>query len=61
MFTDVPWTCPACRLPIQHSESELAPRRKIVYRCHVCRLELVIDDSHSKLIVIPMPDTATSA
>jgi hypothetical protein len=26
-----------------------------VYRCHVCRLELVLDDDTHKLVVAPLP------
>jgi hypothetical protein len=48
----VPWTCPACRTAIQHSED--LPRPSVVYRCHICRLELVSDPSTGKLIVAPM-------
>jgi len=41
----MPWTCPACRLPISHSDTEIRPREGIAYRCHVCRLELVLGPS----------------
>jgi len=50
----MPWTCPACRLAIQHSDSERAPRPGVTYRCHVCRLELVVDPQHGKMTVAPL-------
>jgi len=52
----MPWTCPYCRLAIQHGESEPAPQAGVVYRCHVCRLDLVFDTGQAKLVVIPSSD-----
>ncbi|HEY3137244.1 MAG TPA: hypothetical protein VGL29_14545 [Blastocatellia bacterium] len=49
----MPWTCPACRIAIQHSEE--TPRPNIIYRCHVCHLELVADTATGKLTVAPLP------
>jgi len=43
------WKCPACQTPIAHDGDMPEPRR--VYRCHVCRLELVLDESTRKLTV----------
>jgi hypothetical protein len=51
----MPWRCPACGIPIRHSEAELAPRLGVRYRCHVCRLELVVDPEDQKLTV-PLVD-----
>jgi hypothetical protein len=52
----MPWKCPACQTSIQH-ENELAlPRPNVIYRCHVCRLELIIDPATSKLVLAPMPE-----
>ena len=48
------WTCPACQFAIQHADS--APRRSVVYRCPVCRLELILNGEGDKLIVAPLPD-----
>jgi hypothetical protein len=42
-------------LPISHSEVESRPRPGFVYRCHVCRLELVLDTETEKLTVAPLP------
>jgi hypothetical protein len=49
----MPWKCPACQTQIKHEGDLPEPRR--VYRCHVCRLELVLDEWTQKLIVAPMP------
>jgi hypothetical protein len=53
----MPWTCPACRLPIRHSDSEERPRVGAIYRCHICRLELVVDPMLGRLTLAPLgPD-----
>jgi predicted SprT family Zn-dependent metalloprotease len=52
----MPWRCPACGIQIQHSEAETAPRPGVRYRCHVCRLELVLDGDGHKLTVPPLGD-----
>lgn len=48
----MPWRCPACRIPIRHSEVEERPRPHAIYRCHVCRIELVLDPATEKLAVV---------
>ncbi len=53
----MPWRCPACRYPIAHAAYEDHPRRDVLYRCHVCRLELVFDPESNKLIVAPIEDS----
>jgi hypothetical protein len=50
----MPWTCPACQLQIRHSDLEPLPRPGAVYRCHVCRLELVVDRTTQKLTAAPI-------
>jgi hypothetical protein len=50
----MPWSCPACRTPIRHSETEDRPRPDALYRCHICRLELVLDPRTERLDVAPM-------
>jgi predicted SprT family Zn-dependent metalloprotease len=50
----MPWTCPACSLAIRHSEQEATPRSGVVYRCHICRLELILDVAANKLVLAPM-------
>ena len=47
------WTCPACRTAIQHTEDQ--PRPGTVYRCHICRLEFVVDGDLGKLTLAPLP------
>jgi hypothetical protein len=47
------WSCPACRTTIQHTED--APRPGTIYRCHICRLELVIDTGLGRLTLAPLP------
>jgi hypothetical protein len=49
----MPWRCPACQTPIRHDED--APRPRTIYRCHVCRLELILDETTHKLTVAPLP------
>jgi hypothetical protein len=48
------WKCPACQTAIRHEGDEPRPRR--VYRCHVCRLELVLDEKAQTMIVAPLDD-----
>jgi hypothetical protein len=48
-----PWKCPACQTQIRHDGDR--PERKRVYRCHVCHLELVIDESTQTMTVAPLP------
>ena len=51
------WRCPACQIEIQHKAFEDAPRTGIVYRCHVCRLELSADAQAQRLTIAPLaPD-----
>lgn len=50
----MPWKCPACHIPIRHSESEERPRPNAVYRCHICRLELVFNPRTEKMNVAAM-------
>ena len=55
----MPWRCPACQTHIRHSETEATPRAGVIYRCHICRLELVVDNDTQKLRVRPFPDATT--
>ena len=52
----MPWKCPACHIEIRHSELEEKPRVGVAYRCHVCRLELLLDPHAQRLIVTPLGD-----
>ena len=49
----MPWKCPACQTQIRHDGPTPQPKR--LYRCHVCRLELVLDEQTNKLAVAPRP------
>ncbi|HKB12558.1 MAG TPA: hypothetical protein VKD69_17975 [Vicinamibacterales bacterium] len=51
----MPWKCPACQTQIRHGEIDDRPRGDRVYRCHICRLELVLDLAMNRLVVAPMP------
>ena len=60
----MPWKCPACSEQIRHAVSDDRPRAGAVYRCHVCKLELMLDEPSGKLTLAPLPaddikDTAT--
>jgi hypothetical protein len=48
----MPWKCPACQTQIAHNGDMPEPKR--VYRCHVCRLELILDETTHKLAVAPV-------
>jgi hypothetical protein len=52
----MPWRCPACQIQIRHNDFEEAPRVGQLYRCHICRLELVVDSLTGKLTVAPLLD-----
>jgi len=52
----MPWSCPACGAIIRHSAVEEQPRVSARYRCHICRLELVMDPLLLKLTVVPLDD-----
>jgi hypothetical protein len=49
----MPWKCPACQTPLNHDGDTWQPGR--VYRCHVCRLELVLDEASNDMTVAPLP------
>jgi hypothetical protein len=52
----MPWRCPACSSVIRQPErGEPVPRVGVVYRCPVCRLELVRDEETGKLTIAPLP------
>ena len=54
----MPWTCPACSLAIKHADQDANPRPGVVYRCHICRLELILDPSSNKLVLAPLRERA---
>jgi hypothetical protein len=53
----MPWRCPACSTSIRPqliAAGDDAPRLGRVYTCRVCRLELVLSDDGSQMIVTPL-------
>ena len=55
----MPWKCPACSTPIRHqliANGDESPRPARIYRCSVCRLELVLSDDGFKMVVAPLPE-----
>ena len=54
----MPWKCPACSTPIRQQLSAAgddAPRPSVIYRCNVCRLELVLNPAADQMIITPWP------
>jgi hypothetical protein len=51
------WKCPACQTTLRHDGDGLGlPKVGMIYRCHICRLELTVDQSEpDKLTLAPMP------
>ena len=55
----MPWKCPACSTPIRQqliATGHESPHPACIYRCSVCRLELVLSDDGSNMVVAPLPD-----
>jgi rubredoxin len=50
------WKCPACETAMRHDGVAPTPGR--LYRCHVCRLELVLDQATNRMQVPPLTDIA---
>ena len=50
------WTCPACSQVIRHDYDVGEPRPNVIYRCHVCRLELIFDPKTKKLKLAPIAE-----
>jgi len=48
------YRCPACNTPITLAPGEVAPRSKVIYRCTICRLHLVLDTTGKKMVVPPI-------
>jgi DNA-directed RNA polymerase subunit RPC12/RpoP len=43
----MPWRCPACGTKVQHTTD--LPRTDRVYRCPICRLQMVFDPVQEKM------------
>jgi hypothetical protein len=52
----IAWKCPACQSSISHEADGL--RQGVVYRCHVCRLELIADGA-DRLVLAPLSSEET--
>lgn len=50
----MPWRCPACQTQIRRNALDTGPRSGEHYRCHVCRLELVLNERTNALDVAPI-------
>lgn len=52
------WKCPACGSTIRgHEHDADMPRVGTVYRCHICRLELIADAKTQRLVLAPIDKT----
>jgi rubredoxin len=49
----MPWTCPVCTLRLQHTTE--IPQTGQVYRCPICKLNLVFDPVKGKMRPVPPP------
>ena len=47
------WRCSACQTPIEHNAVATSPRAGRLYRCPVCRLDLVWDSRTGRLMAAP--------
>ena len=50
------WKCPACETAIRHDGDAPTPGR--LYRCHACRLELVVYERTNRMDLPQIIDTA---
>lgn len=48
------WRCPACQTAIKHNPADQGPQPGRRYRCHICRLELALDETTNRLDVPPL-------
>ena len=60
-----PWHCPVCKSIVRLRDVELRPRLGERYRCHVCRLELLLNEVTGLMEIVPfeaeLPKTAEPA
>jgi hypothetical protein len=52
----MPWECPGCRASIRLpliAADDYVPRPNYVYRCHGCRLDLVLSADRQRMIAAP--------
>lgn len=54
----MPWKCPACSAPIRQqltAAGDEMPRPGVIYRCAICRLELIRNPDADQMIIAPLP------
>jgi len=59
IFAVVPWKCPACSTFIRRelkAAGHETPQPGHIYRCSICRLELVLSNDGMKMIVAPLDE-----
>ena len=57
----MPWKCPACSTLIRQQLTAAghdSPMPGAIYRCDVCRLELVLDLGADQMTLAPLPESA---
>ena len=55
----MPWQCPACSTfirPELKKAGHETPRQGYIYRCSICRLDLVLNDQGTQMVVAPLPN-----
>jgi hypothetical protein len=53
----MPWHCPACSTPIRReliAAGDDEPQAGQIYRCAICRLELVLSDDGTQMVIAPL-------
>jgi len=55
-FNSMSWRCPACQTVIRYSDFEERRLSGRTYRCHICRLDLALDEETRTLTVAPFRD-----
>jgi hypothetical protein len=57
MLFPLPWRCPAGSTPIRRepiAAGDETPQAARIYRCAICRLELVLNDGGTHMVVAPL-------
>lgn len=60
----MPWKCPACSTFIRRelmAAGDETPQPERVYRCSICRLELVLNDDGTQMVVAPLDRQSDAA
>jgi hypothetical protein len=56
----VPWKCPVCSSPIRReliAAGHDIPEPDRIYRCGICRLDLVLSKDGERMVVAPLDST----